>query len=355
MSEAGEGREGVRAVREAIEGQERERLSPLAQRAADTKGRQMPESECPVRTAFQRDRDRVLHSKAFRRLTHKTQVFLAPAGDHYRTRLTHTLEVAQIARTIARALRLNEDLTEAIALAHDLGHTPFGHAGEAVLDRLVPGGFRHYEQSLRVVERLERDGRGLNLTAEVRDGIVKHSKGRDGDLLLPEAGGPATLEGRILRVADVVAYVNHDIDDAVRGGMLREGDLPDRFTRVVGHSRTERIGAMVRSVIAESLDQPRIAIGPEVAAAVLGLREFLFERVYFNPESRREFDKATHIVEALFRHFTAHPEEIPPEILAVGDPGDPTRAACDFLAGMTDRYALATYERLFLPKPWAVL
>ncbi len=342
-------------VREMLEAQERDTLSPYAQRSGNTKGRQVPEPECPVRTAFQRDRDRILHCKAFRRLTHKTQVFLAPAGDHYRTRLTHTLEVAQIARTIARALRLNESLTEAIALAHDLGHTPFGHAGESVLDRLLPGGFRHYEQSLRVVERLERDGRGLNLTAEVRDGIVKHSKGRDGDLLLPTAGGPATLEGQILRVADIIAYVNHDIDDAVRGGMLREADLPAHYTRVVGHSRPERIGAMVQSVIAESLDQPRIAIGEEVRAAVLGLREFLFERVYFNPESRREFDKAINIVEALFRHFIAHPEDIPPEILAASGPGDTARAAGDFLAGMTDRYALATYERLFLPKPWAVL
>jgi len=341
-------------VRELLEAQERETLSRYAQRSADTKGRQAPEPECPVRTAFQRDRDRILHCKAFRRLTHKTQVFLAPAGDHYRTRLTHTLEVAQIARTIARALRLNESLTEAIALAHDLGHTPFGHAGESVLDRLLPGGFRHFEQSLRVVERLERDGRGLNLTAEVRDGIVKHSKGRDGDPLLPAADGPATLEGQILRVADIIAYVNHDIDDAVRGGMLREADLPPQHTCVVGRSRTERIGTMVQSVIAESLDQPRIAMGEEVRRAVLGLRAFLFDRVYFNPESRREFDKAIRIVEALFHHFLAHPEEIPPEILAASDRGDRARAACDFLAGMTDRYALATYERLFLPKPWAV-
>lgn len=342
-------------VRELLEARERQTLSPYATLAANTKGRQVPEPECPVRTAFQRDRDRVLHSKAFRRLTHKTQVFLAPAGDHYRTRLTHTLEVSQIARTIARALRLNEDLTEAIALAHDLGHTPFGHAGESVLDRLLPGGFRHEEQSLRVVERLERDGRGLNLTAEVRDGIVKHSKGRDGDLLLPAAGGAATLEGQILRVADIVAYVNHDIDDAVRGGMLHEGDLPVRFTRVVGRSRSERIGAMVRSVIAESAEQPHIAIGEEVRLTVLGLREFLFVRVYFNPESRREFDKATHILEALFHHFVGHPQEIPPEILHANDPSDGARAAADFLAGMTDRYALATYQRLFLPQPWAVL
>ena len=342
-------------VREMLEERERQTLSPHATLAANTKGRQVCEPECPVRTAFQRDRDRILHSKAFRRLTHKTQVFLAPAGDHYRTRLTHTLEVAQIGRTIARALRLNEDLTEAIALAHDLGHTPFGHAGESVLDRLLPGGFRHSEQSLRVVERLERDGRGLNLTAEVRDGIVKHSKGRDGDLLLPAVGGPATLEGQILRVADIVAYVNHDFDDAVRGGMLREADLPPRLTRVVGHSRTERIGAMVRSVIAESAEQPRIALGEEVRLTVLGLREFLFERVYFNPESRREFEKAIQIVEALFHHFVGHLDEIPADILAASGPGDSGRAAGDFLAGMTDRYALATYQRLFLPKPWAVL
>ena len=342
-------------VRENLEAQEQETLSPYAQRSANSKGRPVPEPECSVRTAFQRDRDRVLHCKAFRRLTHKTQVFLAPAGDHYRTRLTHTLEVSQIARTIARALRLNESLTEAIALAHDLGHTPFGHAGESVLDRLLPGGFRHYEQSLRVVERLERDGRGLNLTAEVRDGILKHSKGRDGDLLLPAANGPATLEGQIIRVADIIAYVNHDIDDAVRGGMLREADLPAQYASVVGRSRTERIGTMVRSVIAESLDQPRVAMGETVRGAVLGLRAFLFERVYFNPESRREFDKAIAIVEALYRHFLAHPQEIPPEILAANEPGDIPRAVADYLAGMTDRYALATYERLFLPKPWAVL
>jgi dGTPase len=342
-------------VREVLEAQEERVLSPYAQRSANSKGRQVPEPECPVRTAFQRDRDRILHCKAFRRLTHKTQVFLAPAGDHYRTRLTHTLEVAQIARTIARALHLNESLTEAIALAHDLGHTPFGHAGESVLDRLLPGGFRHHEQSLRVVERLERDGRGLNLTAEVRDGIVKHSKGREGDPLLPAADGPATLEGQIIRVADLIAYVNHDIDDAVRGGMLREADLPGEYTGVVGRSRTERIGTMVRSVIGESLDQPRIVMGEAVRGAVLGLRAFLFDRVYFNPESRREFDKAIAIVESLYRHFLSHPGEIPPEILAANQPGDILRAVADYLAGMTDRYALATYERLFLPKPWAVL
>ena len=343
-------------IREVLEAEERERLSRHASLASETKGREHPEPECPVRTAFQRDRDRILHCKAFRRLAHKTQVFLAPAGDHYRTRLTHTLEVAQIARTIARALRLNEDLTEAIALAHDLGHTPFGHAGESVLDRLVPGGFRHYEQSLRVVERLERDGHGLNLTADVREGILRHSKGRDGEPMLSEAAGtPAALEAQILRVADLIAYVNHDIDDAMRGDMLRDEDLPVRCTRVVGHTRAERIGTMVRTVIAQSLDQPRIRIAGEVREAMLGLREFLFERVYFNPQSRREFEKAILTLETLFHYFMSHPAEIPADITAVNDPGDTTRAVADFVAGMTDRYALATYERLFLPKPWAVL
>jgi dGTPase len=316
----------------------------------------VPEPECPVRTAFQRDRDRILHCKAFRRLAHKTQVFLAPAGDHYRTRLTHTLEVAQIARTVARALRLNEDLIEAIALAHDLGHTPFGHAGESVLDRLLPGGFRHYEQSLRVVERLERDGRGLNLTADVREGILKHSKGRDGDLVVGDGdGGPMALEAQVLRVADLIAYVNHDIDDAIRAGMLAEADLPARWTRVVGRTRSERIGTMVRSVVAESLEQPRVGIGDEVREAVLGLRAFLFDRVYFHPQCRGEFEKAILILQALFQHFAGHPEDIPPDIAAANQPGDTVRAAADFLAGMTDRYALGTYERLFLPKPWAIL
>lgn len=343
------------AIRERIEENERRTLSPFAALAALSRGREHPEEPCPVRTAFQRDRDRVIHCKAFRRLKHKTQVFLDPEGDHYRTRLTHTLEVAQIGRTIARALGLNEDLTEALALAHDLGHPPFGHAGEEVLDALLPGGFRHEEQSLRVVRVLEREGKGLNLTLEVQDGIARHSKGRAGPGVAAEGEeGPLTLEAQVLRIADLIAYVNHDIDDAIRAGLLTAAELPEEEVREAGETHSVRIGRMVQDVVTHSWEQPRIRMGEPMYRALLGLRAFLFERVYDNPRSRREFDKATKIIRELFASFREHPEAIPPEIRRVsGEDGD--RAACDFIAGMTDRYALTCYERLFLPRTWTVL
>lgn len=342
-------------IRERIEESERRTLSPFAALAAASRGRAHPEEPCPVRTAFQRDRDRIIHCKAFRRLKHKTQVFLDPEGDHYRTRLTHTLEVAQIGRTIARALRLNEDLTEALALAHDLGHPPFGHAGEEALDALLPGGFRHEEQSLRVVRVLEREGKGLNLTVEVQDGIARHSKGRAGPGVTAEGeAAPFTLEAQVLRIADLIAYVNHDIDDAIRAGLLTAAALPAEEVRVAGETHSTRIGRMVQDVIAHSWDQPRIRMGEPMHRALLALRGFLFERVYDNPRSRREFDKAIKIIGELFGAFREHPEAIPPEIRQVsGEDGD--RAACDFIAGMTDRYALTCYERLFLPRTWTVL
>jgi dGTPase len=343
------------SIREELEAIERQALSPFAVLSANSKGRERDEAEDPIRLAFQRDRDRILHSKAFRRLKDKTQVFLSPTGDHYRTRLTHTLEVAQIGRTIARGLRLNEDLTEAIALGHDLGHTPFGHAGEVVLNELLPGGFRHEEQSLRVVRLLEREGRGLNLTVEVLDGIRRHSKGRDGRPLGMEDGeGPLSLEARILRVADLIAYVNHDIDDALRGGLLAEGDLPAEPRRILGETHSQRIGTAVGDVIQASRGVPEIRMGAAVEEALLALRGFLFERVYVDPRSRREFEKAAKVVRELYAHYLARPEEIPAEIRRANAAGETGRAACDFLAGMTDRYALGQYRRLFLPHPWPV-
>ena len=343
------------SIRERIEENERRILSPFAALAAESRGRDHPEEPCPVRTAFQRDRDRVIHCKAFRRLKHKTQVFLDPEGDHYRTRLTHTLEVAQISRTIARALGLNEDLTEALALAHDLGHTPFGHAGEEVLDAILAGGFRHFEQSLRVVQVLEREGKGLNLTVEVQDGIARHSKGRDGPGVTEEGEDvPLTLEAQVLRVADLIAYVNHDVDDATRAGLITAADLPPEHVRVAGESHSARIGRMVQDVITKSWEQPRIRMSDPMYQTLLSLRTFLFERVYENPRSRREFDKATKVVRELFAYFREHPQEIPSEIRQASGT-DGYRAVCDFIAGMTDRYALTCYERLFLPRTWTVL
>src|SRR6187401_3106399 len=281
-------------IRQQLEAREREILAPQAAKAADSRGRLRPEAEDDVRPAFQRDRDRVIHCKAFRRLKHKTQVFFAPAGDHYRTRLTHTLEVSQIARTIAKVLQLNEELTEAIALGHDLGHTPFGHAGERVLQSLVPGGFEHYEQSLRIVDVLENDGRGLNLTWEVRDGIARHSKGKHG---VPVGADPAhrasTIEGQIARVADIIAYVNHDIDDAVRAGLLREEDLPSSRVAVLGASWSARIGRMVTDVVVQSLEGglTEIRMSDRILDATVGLRSFLFDAVYENDIATAEFKK----------------------------------------------------------------
>jgi dGTPase len=343
-------------IREDLERRERETLAPQAALSQQSRGRLRPEPDDDVRPAFARDRDRILHSKAFRRLKHKTQVFFAPAGDHYRTRLTHTLEVSQIARTIARALALNEDLIEAIALGHDLGHTPFGHQGERVLAGLVPGGFEHYEQSLRIVDVLERDGAGLNLTWEARDGIAKHSKGKRGSPIGPDVPvKAATLEGQIARVADLVAYVNHDIDDALRAGVLAEGDLPERPLAVLGATHSARIGRMVKDVVLETkaAGLREIAMTAEVLEAMLDLRAFLFAAVYENELSTAEFRKAAGILGGLWEKVHEQPEAFLDERTLRAEGLD--AAARDFLAGMTDRYAVALYEELFIPKPWVNL
>ena len=341
-------------IREQLEAREAAILSPYACRSAASAGRQRAEAPCTVRTAFQHDRDRILHSKSFRRLKHKSQVFLAPEGDHYRTRLTHTLEVSQIARTVARALCLNEDLTEAIALGHDLGHTPFGHAGERVLAEMVPGGFRHVIQSVRVVEVLEKDGAGLNLTVEVRDGIGCHSKGR-GPLLDP-AQLATTLEGRIVRLADIIAYVNHDLDDAVRAGLVEGEDVPSEIVAVLGDSHSRRIDTMVCDMINASLavGGGEIRLSTEVATAIPALRDWLFANVYRAAPVHADFVKASRILRELFAYFMQHQDE-----LAVfgGDrfPGDPLEVSvADFIAGMTDRYAMNLYRKLFLPEPWKI-
>jgi dGTPase len=341
-------------IREELEQREREVLAPQATLSAATRGRLRPEADDPIRPAFQRDRDRIVHCKAFRRLKHKTQVFFAPTGDHYRTRLTHTLEVSQIARTIAKVLRLQEELTEAIALGHDLGHTPFGHAGERILNDLAPGGFNHYEQSLRIVDVLENDGRGLNLTWEVRDGIAKHSKGKAGAPvgLAPESRA-ATLEGQIARVADLIAYVNHDIDDAERAGLLKEADLPLTAVAVLGPSSSARIGRMVADVVHATLAAGRseIQMSEEVLGATLELRAFLFDAVYENEISTAEFKKATGILGGLWERVREQPAEfLDPRTVAQEGVDAAVR---DFIAGMTDRYAVALFERLFVPKPWA--
>jgi len=344
-------------IRSLLEQRERDSLSPHACLSSRSAGRQREEEPCSIRTAFQHDRDRILHCKAFRRLKHKTQVFLAPEGDHYRTRLTHTLEVAQIARTVARALALNEDLTEAIALGHDLGHTPFGHAGERVLDELVPGGFRHVRQSLRVVEVLEKEGAGLNLTAEVRDGILKHSKGT-GPLLSDDPEVMAvTLEGRIVRLADVIAYVNHDLDDALRAGVISPGEVPAEISRLLGESHSRRIDTMVRDMIKASLAAggSEIRLSPPLCRAVTDLRDWLFEHVYRVDTVHDDFVKASRILRELFLFFAGREEAL----LAQGGrryPGDSLAVSvADFIAGMTDRFAINLYHRLFLPQPWKIL
>src|SRR5689334_670279 len=340
-------------LRQQLEQREREILAPQAAKSADSRGRLRVEPEDDVRPAFQRDRDRIIHCKAFRRLKHKTQVFFAPTGDHYRTRLTHTLEVSQIARTIAKVLRLHEELTEAIALGHDLGHTPFGHAGERVLDSLMPGGFRHYEQSLRIVDVLENDGRGLNLSLEVRDGIGRHSKGKDGSPVgVDPARRAATLEGQVMRVADLIAYVNHDIDDAVRAGVLREEDLPPGPVSVLGDSSSARIARMVKDVVSESsrggLTEIRM-IGA-VLEATLAMRSFLFTAVYENETATAEFKKAAGILGGLWEKVRERPQEFLDAGILEREGLDV--AAKDFVAGMTDRFAVNLYERLFIPRPW---
>jgi dGTPase len=339
-------------IREMLERIEQETLVPRAARSSETRGRDREEAEDDLRPSYQRDRDRIIHCKAFRRLKHKTQVFLAPEGDHYRTRLTHVLEVTQIARTIAKSLRLNEVLTEAIGLGHDLGHSAFGHAGEAALNKLVRGGFDHYRQSVRVVETLENDGRGLNLTVEVRDGILKHSKGEKGELLRSRPKARAlTLEGDIVRISDIIAYVNHDIDDGIRAGLISEDDIPRDIRTTLGIRGSDRIDRMVRDVIEATLacDYEAIRMSAEVLGALEELRTYMFENMYLIDTVRDEFVKAQRILTALFEYVVAHPAEF----LDTKSEEPVERLAIDFIAGMTDRYALNLYTKLFLPKPWA--
>ena len=328
-------------LRALVEQQERETLSQYAMLSSETRGREVPMELCPIRTEFVRDRDRIIHCKSFRRLKHKTQVFLSPAGDHYRTRLTHTLEVSQIARTIARGLRLNEDLTEAIALGHDLGHTPFGHAGESVLNQLVPDGFRHNEQSLRVVEKLE-NGKGLNLTFEVRDGIVNHT----------QSGSPSTVEGAVVSVADRIAYINHDIDDAVRAGVLSVGELPESCAEILGRTHGARINTLILDVLRNSCDSHHIHMSEEVGREFDKLRNFMFERVYLNPNAKHEEEKGKHVIEQLYLYYLKHIELLPLEFSQNLEEDGVERVAADHIACMTDRYAITDYQRLFVPKEW---
>ncbi len=327
-------------VREKNENKERGFLSEKACCSADTKGRVIEEDKCPLRTDFQRDRDRIIHSNSFRRLKHKTQVFLSPEGDHYRTRLTHTLEVSQIARTIANGLYLNEDLTEAVALGHDLGHTPFGHAGERALNSVFPGGFRHYEQSLRVVERLEKSGKGLNLTYEVRDGIACHTRGKEAD----------TLEGRIVKLADKIAYINHDIDDAVRAGVMCEEDIPIAIRKELGFKKSARINTMVLDVVENSVDD--IIFSPRVQQPFDELHAFMFDKVYTNPVCKGEETKAIDIILRLYDYFNQYPEKIPKAYHYIIEREDVPRAVCDYIAGMSDRYLIAVYKNIFIPDSW---
>jgi len=344
------GRLNIRRLAEERE----ESLSPHAVKSRFSRGRLKNEESCPVRTAFQRDRDRIIHCKAFRRLMHKTQVFIAPLGDHYRTRLTHTLEVSQIARTISRALNLNEDLTEAIALGHDLGHTPFGHAGEEVLDELYHHGFSHNEQSLRVVDLLENNGQGLNLTWEVRDGILNHSKTRV-DIWGEGWGKVNTLEGEVVKISDTIAYINHDIDDAIRAGMITEGDLPLSAVIKLGNTHSLRINTMVFDIIehswavrGESEENPNITMSPEILEATKTLRQFLFERVYNVRSAQEETERAREVVRSLYKYLNEHIDKLPPEYSFYSD--EPERRVVDYIAGMTDKYALRLAEELSLTK-----
>lgn len=331
-------------IREQLELREVDYLSPYATKSRESAGRKREEAQCDIRPVFQRDRDRILHSKSFRRLKQKTQVFLLPKGDHYRTRLTHTLEVSQNARTIAKALRLNEDLVEAISLGHDLGHTPFGHAGERALAAICPQGFQHAKQSVRVVEYLEKDGRGLNLTKEVIDGILTHQT----------ASTPMTLEGQVVRLSDKIAYVNHDIDDAIRGGILSEADIPPKYRRVLGNSTKERLNTITHDVIIHSMDQPAVQMSEEVSEAMQGLRRFMFENVYKNPVAKREESKAIEMVKNLYYYYCDHFEMLPEEYLRImqmhGDSRE--QIICDYIAGMTDNYAVKVFQEIFIPESW---
>ena len=333
-------------IRESMELREKQMLSPYAALSMESRGRDRQEEECDVRTVFQRDRDRILHSKAFRRLKDKTQVFLAPQGDHYRNRLTHTLEVSQIARTIAKALRLNEDLVEAIALGHDLGHTPFGHAGERALDMVNPDGFAHYKQSVRVVEVLEKYGEGLNLTWEVRDGIRNHRT----------SGSPSTLEGQIVRFSDKIAYIHHDMDDAQRAGIITEDDIPITLRMLLGYTTRERLNTFVHNIIENSLDKDTIMMSPEIEEALMDLRTIMFRNVYDNPVAKKEEQKAVKMLTELYEYYIEHPEAMSREyrelIFIRGE--KKTQAVCDYLSGMTDQYSMEKFREIYIPKSWEV-
>ena len=332
-------------IREEIEQWENQYLSPYASKSMNSAGRDVSEEECDIRPVYQRDRDRILHSNSFRRLKDKTQVFLAPEGDHYRTRLTHTLEVSQNARTIAKALRLNEDLTEAIALGHDIGHTPFGHAGERALARVCPEGFEHNVQSVRIVEVLEKRGIGLNLTKEVRDGILNHKT----------KGHPSTLEGRIVRFSDKIAYIHHDMDDAIRGGILKEEDVPSDIREVAGYTTGQRLDTFIHDVVVNSMDKPDIMMSEPVDKAMKNLRQFMFDNVYKNPKVKSEETKAVELVSTLYTHYLNHIDDLPDDMHMMLDKGqEKERVVCDYISSMTDRYAIALYEDLFIPKSWPV-
>lgn len=329
-------------VRERQMEDEKSRLSEYAVCSADSRGRLSEERPCPYRTEFQRDRDRIIHCNSFRRLKHKTQVFLSPLGDHYRTRLTHTLEVSQIARTIARALRLNEDLTEAISLGHDLGHTPFGHAGERVLNEITPFGYKHYLQSVRVVHRLEKNGKGLNLTYEVKNGIACHSAKLVAD----------TLEGRIVKISDKVAYINHDIEDAIRAGVLSEADLPWDAVYILGRKKSERISTIIASIVENSTDDIRMS--PEVEKAHRILKQFMFDSVYTNPVAKGEEGKAQGIIEKLYQYYSDNVDKLPAFFKEIADQDGVPRAVCDYISGMTDQFAVTQFKELFIPKSWNI-
>ncbi len=333
-------------IREMLEEREEMILSPYASLAKRSKGRDVEEPECDIRPVYQRDRDRIVHCKAFRRLKDKTQVFLIPEGDHYRTRLTHTLEVSQIARTISKALRLNEDLTEAIALGHDLGHTPFGHAGERALNSVCPYGFKHNEQSVRTVEKLEKDGMGLNLTWEVRNGILNHQI----------SCMPDTLEGRVVRLSDKIAYIHHDMDDAVRAGVLTEMDVPADIRAVLGSTPGDRLDAFMHDIITNSADKNDICMTESVSKAMRDIRSFMFERVYTNPDIKAEEGKAEALVCTLYDYYLHHPDRLPEENRKMADEGEPLeRCVCDYVGAMTDRFAILTYNELFVPKSWEMI
>ena len=330
-------------IREQAEKREYEFLSRYAAHSSDSLGRDRDEAQDDIRTVYQRDRDRIIHSKSFRRLKHKTQVFIAPIGDHYRTRLTHTLEVSQLSRTVSRALRLNDDLTEAIALGHDLGHTPFGHAGERALNEVCPFGFRHYEQSIRVVEKLERDGNGLNLTKEVRDGILNHQWNLR----------PYTLEGQIVRFCDKIAYINHDIDDAERAGIMTEEDIPDRFRKSLGGSTKERLDTLINDIIYQSIDSDEIHMSPDIQKEMEDLRRFMYENLYTDSIAKIEEKKVPVLLKILYQYYEQHIDEMPDEYVQLISNGEAEpRVVCDYISGMTDPYAVQKFEELFIPKSW---